>query len=120
CVARWFDGGVLWGRLGGGSGAGGRGAGPRMRVRPAEIPPPAYTVVPETARDSTVPLASGFQGVALFVSIVASSAAIRFRACPPTAVKAPAAYTRLPDTARAETVPFPSGFQAETRPSART
>ena len=47
--------------------------------------------------------------------VVASSAAMRLRACPPMVVNSPAAYTRLPFTASASTFPgelLALGFQA--------
>ena len=56
--------------------------------------PPAYKVLPLTARTFTPPLAPGFQVVAL--PVFASKAAIRARACPPMLSKRPAAYTLLP------------------------
>src|SRR5437867_156941 len=72
--------------------------------------PPAYTVPPLTARAETVLLAMGFHAVAS--PVVASSAARRFRVCPPMVVNCPPAYTVPPLTARTETVLFAFGSQA--------
>src|SRR5213592_4711948 len=77
--------------------------------------PPAYTVVPLTARAPTgtgPPYAFGSQEVAS--PVVASSAAMLFRDCPPMLVNPPPTYTVVPLTARASTQASGFGFQAET------
>src|SRR5213594_1650833 len=80
--------------------------------------PPAYTVVPLTAKASTdlrtAPYAFGSQEVAS--PVVASSAAMLFRDCPPMLVKYPPTYTVVPLTARAATRRFAFGSQEVASP----
>src|SRR5262245_40727028 len=80
--------------------------------------PPAYTVLPLTARACTseeLPPTFGSQGVAR--PLTTSNDAILFRSCPPMAVKLPPAYTVLPLTHSAYTVPvFAFGSHGVARP----
>src|SRR3990172_5751089 len=72
--------------------------------------PPAYTTDPEMTRALTVLLAPGFQAVAS--PVVALSAAMKFRACPPMLVNVPPTYTLEPETAIASRLPLVAlGFQ---------
>src|ERR1044071_22857 len=77
--------------------------------------PLAYTAEPLSTRARTPLLALGLHPVA--TPVVASSAAIRSRACPPMLVKGPPAETVDPPTATARTSPWGFGFQAETERS---
>lgn len=76
--------------------------------------PPTYTVGPETTISCTLPSEFGFQLVARPVE--ASTAAIRFLACPPMLVKSPPGYTVEPETATAKTSELGFGIQLVASP----
>ena len=59
--------------------------------------PPAYSVLPDTARAETLPFIPDPRAD----QVPASHFAMRFAVLPPAVVKVPPAYTSLPDTARA-------------------
>src|SRR6059036_3022945 len=64
-----------------------------------------------------MPFASGFGSQEVASPVVASSAAMWFRACPPMLVKNPPAYTVVPLTASAQTPwLFGSGLQEVASP----
>src|SRR4029077_18564117 len=75
----------------------------------------------DTASARTSLFALGFHAVAS--PLVASSAAMLLRGCPPTLVNTPPTYTVLPDTASTRTAAKNSvlvlGFQPSSVPSAR-
>ena len=71
--------------------------------------PPAYSVPPFRASAYTSRFAVGFQAVAS--PVVASSAAMRLRACPPMFLNCPATYTVAPFTANARTSRSAAGSQ---------
>src|SRR5215831_2307076 len=68
------------------------------------------------AMETTWALAFGFHAVT--APVVASSAAIRLRGCPPTLVKYPPAYTVEPLTARANTLEAPTPLTEGSHPVA--
>src|SRR5262245_8383098 len=76
--------------------------------------PPTYTTDPLGTMALTKRSALGFHAVAS--PVVASSAAMRNRVCPPMIVKAPPAYTRPPLTASEYTRSLAPGFQDVTLP----
>jgi len=61
---------------------------------------------------------SGSAYVGVTTPLVASTAAIRLRACPPTVTNWPPTKTVLPETARQKTVLLAPGFHADTVPFA--
>src|SRR5262245_23400461 len=87
-----------------------------LRVAPAMLvkSPPAYTVLPFTAKAFTwgaEPITPGFHEVALFVLTAVFNAAMRLRLAPPIVVKSPPAYNVVPLSASAFTVLDAFGFQ---------
>lgn len=71
-------------------------------------------MLPDAVTTDTWELRSGFH--ALSAPVLASTAAARLRAFPPTVVKFPTRYTALPETARAFTPPLRSGRQSGSTP----